>query len=233
MDDGQSVRIAVAFARETAKSPTARLCAACVEVLDVTGAGITVLSGTKPGPVCVSDSNVAGLEILQFSSQQGPCRDAFTTGQSVHASHLNGAPARRWPPFVDLARDRGIKAVSAYPLMNATAKVGVLTLYRAEEGDLSDTQRDDSVAVARILTDTLASMAPADLSTLPIDEPLIYRAEIYQASGMVAVHMGVTPDLALLRIREYGAAHQMSVFEVSTEIVTLRLRLPVTGTGLR
>ena len=36
MKGDQASRIAVAFARETATSPTSRLCAACVEVLEVT-----------------------------------------------------------------------------------------------------------------------------------------------------------------------------------------------------
>ena len=231
MSGGQSFRIAVAFARETAKSPTARLCAACVEVLDVAGAGITMLSGVQPGPVCVSDSNVAGLEILQFSSRQGPCQDAYASGVSVHASRLDGPPATRWPTFVDLARKSGIRAVSAYPLMNETSKVGVLTLYRSAEGDLSGPQQEDSVAVANVLLDTLTSMPPADLSTLA--EPFAYRAEIYQASGMAAVQLGISPEVALVGIRAYAAAQTMSVLEVATEIVALRLRLPVAGTDVQ
>lgn len=231
MSDEQSSRIAVAFARETARSPTARLCAACVEVIDVTGAGITVLSGSQPGPICVSDSSVAGLEILQFSSQQGPCQDAFQSGRSVHASRLDGAPRTRWVEFVELARTSGIKAVSAYPLMNETSKVGVMTLYRAAEGDLSGAQHAASMAVARVLTDTLASLEPADLSTLQAEEPLTYRAEIYQASGMVAVQLGVTPEVALQRIRSYAATHDMSVLDVAAEIVSLRLRLPAGPDG--
>lgn len=230
MNDGQSYRIAVAFARETARSPTARLCAACVEVLEVAGAGITVLSGAQPVPVCVSDSDVAGLEILQFSSRQGPCQDAYASGVSVHASRLDGPPATRWPTFVDLARKSGIRAVSAYPLMNETSKVGVLTLYRSTEGDLSRPQQEDSATVARVLLDTLTSMPPADLSTLQAAEAFAYRAEIYQASGMIAVQLGVSPDVALVRIRAHAAASNMSVLDVATEIVALRLRLPVAGT---
>lgn len=190
-----------------------------------------MLSGVQPGPVCVSDSNVAGLEILQFSSRQGPCQDAYASGVSVHASRLDGPPATRWPTFVDLARKSGIRAVSAYPLMNETSKVGVLTLYRSAEGDLSGPQQEDSVAVANVLLDTLTSMPPADLSTLA--EPFAYRAEIYQASGMAAVQLGISPEVALVGIRAYAAAQTMSVLEVATEIVALRLRLPVAGTDVQ
>lgn len=114
--------------------------------------------------------------------------------------------------------------------MNETAKVGVMTLYRSAEGDLSGAQQSDSMAVARVLTDTLASLVPADLSTLRAAETFEYRAEIHQASGMVAVQLGVTPEVALRQIRDYGATHDMSVLDVAAEIVAVRLRLPAAGT---
>lgn len=225
MKRDQTARIAVAFARETAKSPTSRLCAACVEVLEVTGAGITVLSGARPGPVCVSDPNVAGLENLQFNLAQGPCQDAFRAGHPVHVSRWDESAALRWPLFVDLAHSSGIRAVSAYPLMNEVAGVGVLTLYRATEGVLTDVQLDDVLAVARVLTDTLISLQTDEESGLLVEERITYRAEIYQASGMVAVQSGVTPAEALLLIRAHGFAHGLSVADVATEIVSRRLRL--------
>ena len=52
MNGEQSIRIAVAFARAVA-TPASGLCTACVEVLDVSGAGITVMSGGQAGPLCV------------------------------------------------------------------------------------------------------------------------------------------------------------------------------------
>jgi hypothetical protein len=194
-------------------------------VLEVTGAGITVLSGANPGPICVSDSKVAGLEYLQFDLSQGPCHDAYMAGHPVHAPRLDESAAARWPPFVDLAHSSGIRSVSAYPLMNEAAGVGVLTLYRATEGDLNAAQLDDSLAVARVLTDTLTSLRTPELSALRIEEPIAYRAEIYQASGMVAVQVGVTPSEALLLMRAHALAHGTSVLDVATEIVALRLRL--------
>lgn len=100
----QSVRVAVAFARETAKSPTARLCTACVEVLAVSGAGITLMGGDQAGPICVSDSSIAELEDLQCTIGQGPCRDAYRSGRSVHALRMDESAFVRWSPFVHLVR---------------------------------------------------------------------------------------------------------------------------------
>ena len=223
------MRIAVAFARETAKSPTARLCAACVAVLDVWGAGITLMGGDQAGPICVSDSSIAALEDLQFTIGQGPCRDAYRSGQSVHAPRLDDSAFVRWPPFVDLARSSGIGAVFAYPLLASGANVGVLTLYQQTEGDLSGAQHDDSLAISRVLTQTVLSLqdtVPAGSLAAELDVVVAYRAEIYQASGMVAVQLQIPPAEALLRIRGHAFAHDVPVSAVAAEIVARRLRLP-------
>ena len=142
MNDDQSLRIAVAFAREAAKSPEARLCSACVDVLDVTGAGITIMGGGQAGPVCVSNPRMAALEDLQYTIGEGPCQDAFRSNTFVHAPRLDVSASARWPSFVDLAHATGVGAVFAYPLSAKGAKIGVLTLYQDDEGELSAMQHD-------------------------------------------------------------------------------------------
>lgn len=229
MNAEQSSRLAVAFARETARSTTARLCTACVEVLGVTGAGITIMGGDQAGPICVSGPNVAALEDVQFTVGQGPCRDAFRTGVSVHAPSLGAEASSRWPTFVALARESGIGAVFAYPLSTEGAKVGVLTLYQQSEGALSAAQRDDSIALGEVLAETVLSLqddaTPGALAPV-LDDAVQYRAEIYQASGMTAVQLGVPPEDALLRIRAHAFANNQTVAEAAALIVTRLLRLP-------
>lgn len=229
MNGDQSARLAVAFARETARSPTARLCTACVEVLGVTGAGITIMGGDQAGPICVSGPDVAALEDEQYTIGLGPCRDAFLSGVSVHTPRLDSDAATRWPSFVALARDSGIGAVFAYPLSVPGAKVGVLTLYQQLEGSLSAAQCDDSLALVEVLTETVLSLqddAPHGTLAAGLDDAVKYRAEIYQAAGMIAVQLGVPADEALVRIRAYAFANDQTVAEAAALIVARRLRLP-------
>jgi hypothetical protein len=228
MNSDQSTRLAVAFARETARSATARLCSACVEVLGVTGAGITIMGGDQAGPICVSSSDVAALEDEQYTVGLGPCRDAFRTGMSIHAPRLDSDAWTRWPTFVALARACGIGAVFAYPLSAAGAKVGVLTLYQHLEGALSSSQQDDSVALVEVLAQTVLSLQDdAEPGTLApvLDDAVQYRAEIYQASGMTAIQLGVPAEEALMRIRAHAFANNQTVAEVAALIVARRLRL--------
>jgi hypothetical protein len=229
MDADRSTRIAVAFARETARSSNARLCTACVDLLGMTGAGITIMGGDQAGPICVSDPSVAALEDLQYTIGQGPCRDAFRTGVSVHAPRLDIDASTRWPSFVSLARESGIGAVFAYPLIAAGAKVGVLTLYQTDEGELTPVQHDDSIALAEVLTETVLSLqddAPAGTLASGLDDAVQYRAEIYQASGMIAIQLSIPATEALLRIRAHAFANDQTVAETAAHIVARRLRLP-------
>lgn len=228
MNAEQATRIAVAFARETVRSTTTSLCAVCVELLSVTGAGITIMGGDQAGPICVSDPSVSALEDLQYGIGQGPCRDAFRSGISVHAPRLDDIAWSRWPSFVDLARISGFGAVFAYPLSAEGANVGVLTLYQRLEGSLSEAQNNDSVALAEVLTETVLSLqdeAPAGTLAAGLDEAVEYRAEIYQASGMVAVQLSISATDALLRIRAHAFANDQSVAETAAQIVNRRLRL--------
>lgn len=219
----------MAFARETARSSTGRLCTACVEVLGVSGAGITMMGGDRAGPICVSSPDVAALEDEQYTVGLGPCRDAFDTGLSVHAPIFDTDISTRWPTFVTLARESGIGAVFAYPLSAAGAKVGVLTLYQQLEGALTSAQQEDSMALAELLTETVLSLqddAPSGTLAPLLDGAVQYRAEIHQAAGMIAIQLGIPTEEALLRIRAYAFANDQTVAETAALIVARRLRLP-------
>lgn len=228
MSGDSSIRIAVAFARAAAKSPPTGLCGACVDVLAVTGAGITVMSGGLAGPVCVSSQRMAALEDLQFTMGEGPCQDAFLSGRPVHAPRLDTAEVTRWPSFVGLANETGIGAVFAYPLSINGSKIGVLTLYQDNEGELSALQHDDCVALAQIITETVLSLqdaAPAGVLASGLEEAVAYRAEIHQASGMAAIQLQIPVAEALVRIRAHAFAHSQPVGVVAADIVGRRLRL--------
>ena len=184
--------------------------------------------GGQIGPICVSNGNVAALEDIQFALGQGPCQDAYEIERPVHTPRLDEQAARRWPAFVDLANSSGISAVFAYPLIALGTKLGVMTMYQNVEGDLLDAQHSDSLAVAEAVTETVLSMqdaaAPGMLAA-GLDDAVAYRAEIHQASGMVAVQLQVPVEDALLRMRGHAFAQGRTIAGVAADIVARRLRL--------
>jgi hypothetical protein len=63
-------------AREGSRQPE-RICQLCVELVDVAGAGISMVTETgNRGAVCATDHVAAMIEELQFSLGEGPCVDA-------------------------------------------------------------------------------------------------------------------------------------------------------------
>ena len=227
MNGDQSIRIAVAFARAVA-APTSGLCTACVEVLDVSGAGITVMGGGQAGPLCVSSERMASLEDLQFTMGEGPCQDAYGSGQPVHAARFDAATCARWPSFIDEARGSGIGGVFAYPLSTNGVKIGVLTLYQDQEGELSAGQHDDSLVLADVLTETVLSLqdaSPVGVLAEGLQDAVAYRAEIHQACGMVSIQLRIPVAEAVVRIRAHAFANELPVGAVAADIVARRLRL--------
>jgi ANTAR domain len=225
------MRIAVAFARAVT-TPSAGLCTACVELLVVSGAGITVMGGTQSGPLCVSSQRMATLEDLQYTMGIGPCQDAFSFGKPVHVPRLDDSAVTRWPSFVAEARGAGIGAVFAYPLAVNGSKIGVMTLYQDGEGSLSIAQHDDSVAVARVLTETVLSLQDAEPDGIlapSLESAASYRAEVHQASGMVSIQLKVPVAEAMVRLRAYAFAKGQPVGEVAADVVARRLRFDDDG----
>jgi len=228
MEHDQRMRIAVAFAREAARTPSARLCHACVEVLAVTGAGITLMAGRSAGPMCVSSARIQLLEDTQFTTGAGPCQDAYRERRPVHAPRLDSDVSARWPAFVDAATATSIRSVHAYPLETAGVSVGTLTLYQEGEGEFTAAQHEDSLAVAEVLAETVLSLqaeAPAGQLAAGLEDAGAYRAEIYQASGMLAVQLQIPADDAMTRLRAHAFARGLPLGHVAAEIVSRRLTL--------
>ena len=70
----------VVAARAEDHDPASSLCLACTDVLDVTGAGLMLVSGERSlGCVGVSDGVTAAVEQVEFTLGEGPCVAAYRT----------------------------------------------------------------------------------------------------------------------------------------------------------
>ena len=228
MSDDRAVRIGVAFARQASQAPAARLCSACVEILNVSGAGVTIMSGRHSGPVCSSDARMGKLEDLQYSLGEGPCRDAFDHGRPITEPDLENRRPDRWPNYTQSALGLGARGVFAFPLSIAGSRIGVLTLYQDTAGSLSVEQTADSLVVADVLAQTILTMqSMSSTSALSTDltDANAHRAEVHQASGVLAVQLEIGVTEALVRIRAHAYATDQPVAEVARQIVAHELWL--------
>ena len=204
------------------------LCRASVEVMAVAGASTMLMSDGLPTPLCASDAVAARLEDLQHTLGDGPCIEAHERGRGVFAPDLGAQVRSRWATFIPDAIAAGAAAVFSYPLRVGGVRLGALTLYQREPGDLSAEQHADARTLASVLTNAILSIqarvAPGSLS--PELELLASdRAELHQATGMVSVQLGVNVREALVRLRAYAYASEQPLIDVAREVVAGRLRL--------
>lgn len=203
-----------------------RLCQAAVGLLAVSGAASSLLSQGRLGALlCATDEVAAHLEALQVTLGTGPGVDAHRHGRVVLAADLAGAAPDRWPAFTEGALTAGARAVFAFPLQLGAIRVGVLGLYRTTPGPLSDTGFGDGVILTDVATQAILAIsarAPGGLEEL-ID-PVALRAEVHQATGMVAAQIGVSIDEAFVRMQAHAYATGRLIGEVAAAVVARQLR---------
>lgn len=221
-------QLAAVFAASAGDASAGRLCAVCVDVLGVDGVGITLMDGNQVGPLCVSGRGARELEEMQFTLGEGPCHDAFRSGRPVLIPHLDHAASLQWLPFGELATRIGIGAVFAFPLVHDDTKLGVMTLYQSEPGPLTGDQLETCDALSIVLAGTIAAMSHSSSFEgvrSGIDDAVDFRAELHQASGMVAAQLDISAAHALERIRAHAFATNTPVKVVADDIIARRLRL--------
>lgn len=214
------------------------VCHLCVRELSVSGAGATVLSAVpgvdgerqpSRGLIYATNPVSAGLEDLQLIVGEGPCLDAFATGGPVLVADL-AAQAARWPAFTPAACDMGAAAVFSFPLQIGVARLGSLDLYRDTIGPLTREELTDAL----ILSDLATQGVVADLDGHRVDDVSWLadpHVEVHQAAGMVQAQLGVTTEMALLRLRGYAFTHNLPLAQVARQVVTRSLRFTGDGDG--
>ncbi len=226
--DERVSRVAALFADRTAARPMRSLCSTSVAALDVSSAGLTLMSGDHSSPVCASDARAGVLDELQFALGEGPCPDAYQSRAPVFEPDLEHASAERWPQFTPPAVDSGARGVFAFPLHSGANCIGVLTLYQDSAGDLTPDQAADGPLVAEALVRsmlTIQSASGPDFLASELIDVDAHRAEVHQATGMVAVQLGIAVPDAAVRLRASAYASNRSVAALAREIVERRVRL--------
>lgn len=203
------------------------ICDLCVAELAVSGARVRVLGGVAADGggalVYATDPVSLRLEDLATTSGIAPCFDAFTQRHPVLVPDL-AQEQFRWPGFASEALAAGVAALFAFPLQIGGARLGVLELHHTEPGSLVPDQLADALLLSDEATETILD----DLDGLrPMELPAVVdiQAEVHQATGFVAVDLGVSLNEALLRIRGHAFAHQLTLADVAHQILARRLRL--------
>jgi GAF domain-containing protein len=213
----------------TSEAEPARLCELCANISFMSGAGIMLMTGdTQQGSVCSSNPVSALIEELQFTLGEGPCVDAHRDDRPVAEADLANPDMPRWLAFAPPAVAAGARAVFGFPMRVGGVRLGALNLYRDRPGPMSDDQYADALVLAGVAAQAVvalqANASPGALSTA-LEEGANFRFVVHQASGMVAVQLGVSVGEALARLRAYAFGNDILLAEVAEAIVARKLRL--------
>ncbi len=190
----------------------------CVSLLDVSAAGVMLASPEGSlGLVASSSEAMRLLELFELQTQEGPCLDAFRTGQSVEHENLQ-AGSGRWPSFSAAALQAGFASALALPLRLREATLGALNLLRVTRTPMDEAD----IIVARAFADlaTLSiiqhrTAAEAQRLNEQLSAALTSRVVIEQAKGVIAERADVDLAEAFSRLRSYARNHNRRLTDVA------------------
>ncbi|MGH2916257.1 MAG: GAF and ANTAR domain-containing protein [Solirubrobacteraceae bacterium] len=223
------VLAAMASVDGAAASVIDRVCVAAVMLLGLSGAGVSLMvDGELRGSAGVSESGVAAIQELQLSLGEGPCVDAWSQCEPVLEPDLAAPEVDRWQSFARVAVEAGVRAVFAFPLALGAIRIGVLVLYRNHPGALDGEELAQGLVLADVASQVvLAVQAGAPdgaVHELLAGEPA-HWAEVHQATGMVAVQLGVSMDEAFVRLRARAFGDGRPLRDLAGDVVARRCRI--------
>lgn len=212
-----------------------RLIDASTDVAGADAAGL-VLSSTEGelSVMAVSGEDAALIEMLQMQQQQGPCFDAFETGEAIAADLTTEESRRRWPAASAAALEAGYQAVLSIPMRLRDHVIGSLNLFMTTPSGLRDFDEAAAQALADIATIAILQSRishDSDVVIGQLQSALESRVVIEQAKGIIAEKTQASMETAFARLRKHARDHNVPLRHAADQIVVGTLdpdRLPPT-----
>lgn len=190
----------------------------CVSLLGVSAAGVMLASPAGSLSLVASSSEAMRmLELFELQAKEGPCLDAFRTGDPVEQESLE-AGSGRWPSFSAAAVQSGFQSAIALPLRLRDVTLGAMNLLFVEQRVMSE----GDVIVARAFADLAAvsivqHRASADALRLneQLSDALTSRIVIEQAKGVISERAGIDLAEAFSRLRDYARNGNLRLTDVA------------------
>jgi transcriptional regulator with GAF, ATPase, and Fis domain len=194
----------------------------CVELLDVSEAGIMLADG-KGGlrHAACSSERMRLVELFELQLEEGPCFDAYTQGVPV----VSGAPEdleARWPAFAPHAHDAGFATAVALPMRLRNQVIGALNLFSSEVRKLTDEDVRVGQAMADIATIGILqerTIRGGRTFSTQLQAALDSRVAIEQAKGIVAEHNQIDVDEAFGLLRAFTRDHNRLLAETCRQVI--------------
>jgi hypothetical protein len=194
----------------------------CVGLLSASAAGVMLASPTgKLGIVASSSEAMRLLELFELQQQEGPCLDAFRTGEPVAHQILADRPGR-WPAFSAAAIEAGFRSAFALPLRLRTATLGALNLLSVSAEPMAEADMVVARGFAHLATLSIVQHRASIQAQVVNDQlsgALISRIVVEQAKGVISERAGVDLAEAFSRLRGYARHSNQRLTDVAQAAV--------------
>ncbi|WP_245931559.1 GAF and ANTAR domain-containing protein [Actinokineospora auranticolor] len=198
-----------------------RVCHACVELLPIDGASVSVMTGfTGRESLYATDEVAARIEAVQFSLGEGPCFQAFDTRRPVLAPDLRTVA---WPVFAAEIAAEPVGALFGFPLVAGAISIGAMDMYRRAPGWMSAEEVGLALRLVDVVTLVLLGLRHGGVDGAWSDLPLSH-VHVHQATGVLIAAFDLPPEQALARLRGYAFATGRLVDDVADDLVSQRIR---------
>jgi PAS domain S-box-containing protein len=183
---------------------------------------MSVSLGDPAEPELIGTESTFAQEVdgAQIRAGEGPCREAWTTRQTVLSDDVGADP--RWPVLAEQARRIGVGAVLAVPVHGPEGVLGVLNIYADEVGAFDQESVEIaellSVAAGAVVVDARGRSSLRRLSE-QLRTALDSRAVIDQAKGMLMALHGLSSDEAFAHIVKVSRNSNVKVRDVAERLV--------------
>ena len=193
------------------------------EVLELSGAGVTLVHDGRQRFVTAALEAIADLERVQENWQEGPCVDAVATAAPVTVGDITaGEAGSRWPDYTVAAKAAGIQAVAGIPMLAEATAIGAVNLYDGQSRSWSADDLRVAAIFASIATGYVVHASAArqhQRTAEQLQQALDTRLIIEQAKGVLAAKGDTTVDDAFQRLRKYARSHNARIHDVCRDVV--------------
>jgi hypothetical protein len=203
------------------------LAQACVNVLPVAGAGLSVTAELRI-PLGASDETAARAERLQTTLGEGPCL-AVTAARTPHV-YDQETMASSWPVFhQELLAQTPYRSIASFPLSTRRRnRCGALDLYSTDPGghafrSLVELSTAIVGPIAVILFDTPGSASRIHIETWLGNESAARRLNVWVAVGMMIEHTHLSSANALDLLRAYSYGHDTTLDDTADRLTAQHL----------
>jgi GAF domain-containing protein len=197
------------------------------DLLEYSAAGLVLSDGAGAlESVAATSEQIAGIELLQIRSGEGPAIECVLTGAPVAVEDLESDI--RWPTFGNYAVGVGIASSYSVPLRLRSTIIGALSVYNDSvatftEADAAVAQSLADVATISILQER--ALRESGIAVEQLQHALNSRVIIEQAKGVISYTRKVDMDEAFTVLRSYARSNNLGLRDVAAQVVDRSLSL--------